>query len=326
MGADPFFSIIVPVFNGAKLLPACLQAIKASAFQSFELIVVDDGSTDGSGQVAQDCGARVLTLNGRFGPAHARNEGATISNGRYLFFTDADCLLRPDTLAIAAAILEADPTLDALIGSYNDQPADPHFLSQYKNLSHHYIHQISSSEADTFWTGCGAIKRDRFAALGGFDARRYPRPSIEDIELGYRLKEENGRILLAKNVQVTHLKRWTFTSLLKTDVFDRAVPWLELIAKQGQMPTTLNLQHSQRASVAFVYLSLLQLFLPRQWRGFFWLWFIPLVWVNRDQYRFFQQKRGWRFTLRAIPLHWLYFFYSGTAVLFVFGKRLLRPQ
>lgn len=323
VNSECFFSIVIPVYNGAETLPACLQAVHASSYRSFELIVVDDGSLDDSGQIAEQWGATLLSTNGRLGPAYARNLGAAASNGRYLFFTDADCLLHSDTLAKAAAFLIADPTLDALIGSYDNQPTDPYFLSQYKNLSHHYIHQTSSSEADTFWTGCGAIKRSRFVALGGFDAERYLQPSIEDIELGYRLRGENGRILLAKDVQVTHLKRWTLATLLQTDIFARAIPWLELIAEQKKLPTSLNLQINHRLSVVCVYLGLLQLALMPRQRGAFLFWLAPLLWFNRQQYLFFQQQRGWLFLLCALPLHWLYYGYSSLAVLFVFGERFI---
>ena len=67
----PFFSVVVPVFNGAGTLPASLEAIKASSFTDFELIVVDDGSTDGSAELAGDAGARILRTSGRLGPGSA---------------------------------------------------------------------------------------------------------------------------------------------------------------------------------------------------------------------------------------------------------------
>ena len=57
-------------------------------------------------------------------------------------------------------------------------------VSQYRNLLHHFVHQHGHAEASTFWAGCGAIRRAAFDAVGGFDAARFPRPSIEDIELG----------------------------------------------------------------------------------------------------------------------------------------------
>lgn len=320
----PFFSILIPVFNGGPLLETCLRSIHASVFTNWELIVVDDGSTDGSAAVARRWGAKVVVLNGRFGPAAARNEGAKWANGRYLFFTDSDCQLHPHTLSRAAHILQTDPALDALIGSYDDEPLAQNLVSQYKNLLHHYIHQTSSAAAQTFWTGCGAINRDRFLALGGFAAQRYPRASIEDIELGYRLMGKNGRIHLAKEVQVKHLKRWTFLTLLQSDIRDRAIPWAMLLQQQEAIPTDLNLKNHHRLSALLLLTAVISPFLPRRP----WLTLVclcGLLALNRDLYAFFQAKRGWFFTLRAVPLHWLYYGYSVVAyvlVLLALGKRI----
>ncbi|NKQ37219.1 MAG: glycosyltransferase family 2 protein [Chloroflexi bacterium] len=321
-----FFSIIIPVYNACDTLPVCLQAVQQSDFRDWELIVVDDDSTDGSAALAVEMGARVMRTHGRTGPAHARNLGASVAHGRYLFFLDADCRLHPDTLSRAARHLQADPTLDALFGSYDDTPAAPNFISQYKNLFHHYIHQTSRETAVTFWAGCGAIRRECFLELGGFDAARYPRPAIEDIELGYRLTAVGGRIRLAKDVQVTHLKKWTLASLLRSDIGDRAIPWSRLLHGQTAVPADLNLQKEHRLSAAA-----LAVFLLSAWHrlvqsrrlnqsrsdkllslaAFFSA--LTLLWLNRDLYQFFRRKRGWFFALRAIPLHWLYYFY-GTAV------------
>ena len=71
-------------------------------------------------------------------------------------------------------------------------------VSQYRNLLHHFVHQHGNSEASTFWAGCGAIRRSVFEEMGGFDEQRFPTPSIEDIELGYRLRQAGHRILLDK--------------------------------------------------------------------------------------------------------------------------------
>jgi glycosyltransferase involved in cell wall biosynthesis len=157
-----FFSIITPVYNACDTLPVCLQAVQQSDFRDWELIVVDDGSTDGSAELAAEAGVPVIGTHGRTGPAYARNLGASAAHGRYLFFLDADCQLHPDTLSRAARHLQAEPALDALFGSYDDTPAAPNFISQYKNLLHHYIHQTSRETAVTFWAGCGAIRRERF--------------------------------------------------------------------------------------------------------------------------------------------------------------------
>ena len=317
----PTFSLIIPVYNGLTHLPRCLAAVHRSHFRDWELIVVDDGSTDGSGRVAEAMGARVVPIRGRNGPAFARNLGASQATGQYLFFTDADCELHEDTLGNAAAILQAHPHLDALIGSYDDSPAHPGFVSQYKNLLHHFTHQTSREEAQTFWTGCGAIRRDKFLALGGFDATRYPCPAIEDIELGYRLKAAGGSIRLAKQVQVKHWKQWTLLTLLRSDIVDRAIPWTDLLREQKGLPYDLNLQRRDRISAVAAMLLILQISysflrlsrptLPHP-LPLYPLPFILLI-LNHSFYRFLWHKRGLLFLVRAIPLHWFYYLYSSLA-------------
>jgi glycosyltransferase involved in cell wall biosynthesis len=229
-------SVVIPVYNAAH-----------------ELIVVDDSSTDDSVKVAESFGARVLSTGGRHGPAYARNLGARSATGDILFFIDADVCVYPDTVARVASEFAQDPELDALIGSYDDSPQSLDFLSQYKNLMHCYTHQNSRREACTFWSGCGAIKKATFTELSGF-SEDYERPAIEDIELGYRLASAKRKVVLDPDLQVKHLKAWSFFGLVKTDIFDRGIPWTELILRDKRLPNDLNLQLSQRVSVALVFL------------------------------------------------------------------------
>lgn len=261
-------TVIIPVFNGRGVLRQALKAMAESSVQPAELVVVDDGSTDGSAEVAEEFGARVIRTEARSGPAHARNVGARSTTGTVLFFLDADVCVHPDTIGLVAEAFQ-DPKLDALIGSYDDDPSEPDFLSQYKNLMHCFVHHTARSEACTFWSGCGAIRREVFLACSGFD-ERYDRPAIEDIELGYRMAEAGRRMVLDRNVQVKHLKRWSFLGLLKTDIFDRGIPWTELILRDKHMPNDLNIQLSQRVSVALVYvLTLFGMLCSIYWRGYF---------------------------------------------------------
>jgi hypothetical protein len=120
---------------------------------------------------------------------------------------------------------------------------------------HCFVHQNSRREACTFWSGCGAIRREVFLRHSGF-SMHYRRPAIEDIELGYRLRQNGCKMVLDKDLLVKHLKRWTFWNLVKTDMLDRGIPWTELILRDGRMPNDLNLQLSQRVSVALVFLLL----------------------------------------------------------------------
>ncbi|MCS6952386.1 MAG: glycosyltransferase [Bryobacterales bacterium] len=251
--AQTSLTVIIPAHNAADDLAQCLQCLFQSETPPYECLVVDDGSTDETAEVAEKLGARVLRTGGRRGPAHARNLGARAARGDVLLFLDADVCVHPDTLSRVASAFETDPELDALIGSYDDSPSSPDFLSQYRNLMHHYVHQNARREACTFWSGCGAIRREVFLAHAGFD-ESYGRPAIEDIELGYRLRMAGRKMVLDKHVQVKHLKRWTFWKLIKTDIFDRGIPWTELILRQHYMPNDLNLELSQRVSVALAFL------------------------------------------------------------------------
>ncbi len=247
-------SVVIPSYNGGTQLDECLNAIAHLATPPSEVIVVDDGSNDGSIQKAAEGGFRTLATSGREGPAVARNIGAQAAAGDIVFFLDADVCVHSDAMERLAAAF-ADPGIDAVIGSYDDDPSSRDFLSQYKNLMHCFVHQNARSEASTFWSGCGAVRRDVFLAMSGFDAS-YKRPAIEDIELGYRLRGAGRRILLDRELRVKHLKKWTFWGLLKTDVLDRGIPWTELILRDQKMPNDLNLQISQRVSIGLVYLML----------------------------------------------------------------------
>ncbi|MBC7316506.1 MAG: glycosyltransferase family 2 protein, partial [Chloroflexi bacterium] len=154
-------AVIIPVYNGREYLVHCLAAIKRSSRMPDELLVVDDGSTDGSGTLAAEMGACALRLGERpQGPAVARNRAATICQADILVFVDADVALHSDALSRMEAYLEAHPEVSALFGSYDDAPTAPGLVSRYKNLFHHYTHQHSRREASTFWAGCGAIRRE----------------------------------------------------------------------------------------------------------------------------------------------------------------------
>jgi glycosyltransferase involved in cell wall biosynthesis len=247
-------SVVIPAYNGGRNLDVCLNAVEHLALSPNEVIVVDDGSSDGSIERAAARGVRILRTPGRQGPAVARNIGAGAATGEILLFLDADVCVHGDAIDRVVTAL-ADPSVDAVIGSYDDDPSCPDFLSQYKNLMHCFVHQTACSEASTFWSGCGAIRRKVFLELSGFDAN-YARPAIEDIELGYRMRQAGRRILLDRDLRARHLKKWTFWGLLKTDIVDRGIPWTELILRDQRMPNDLNLQISQRVSIGLVYVIL----------------------------------------------------------------------
>jgi glycosyltransferase involved in cell wall biosynthesis len=314
-------SVIIPVHNGSSTLGRCLEAVVASDYPYFECIVVDDGSTDGSEMTARQFPIVLVRLpGGPCGPAYARNRGAELAGGEVLFFIDADVLIAPGAIGRVARVFEEQPDWAAVFGSYDADPPAQGLVSQYRNLLHHFVHQNGYPEASTFWAGCGAIRRFVFEQSGGFDEDRFPQSSIEDIELGYRLRRAGYRILLDKSLHGTHLKKWTLGSVVRTDILSRAIPWSRLILESHYFPDDLNVKWEQRVCVMLVMLSFL--LLPS---GLFRIELLALAGcalagvlvLNRDLYRFFFRRRGLFFGCTCIPLHLIYYLYSGISYLYV---------
>ena len=309
-------SVIVPVYNDEAGLRQCLAALTASADPAVELIVVDDASTDDSAAVAAARPVRLLRLPVNSGPAAARNSGAALARGDILMFVDSDVMVAPDAIARVSRLFASRPDVAAVFGSYDASPADPGVVSRYKNLLHHWVHQQGNAEASTFWAGCGAVRRTAFDAAGRFDHARFRRPSIEDIELGHRLRQGGHRILLDRALLGKHLKRWTLGSLIRTDVMGRAIPWARLIVESGEPVRDLNLRGDQRVAAALVGLAVLCLALTPLLPALGLLAAAALLGVvvlNRRLYAFFARRGGLGFAAACVLLHWLYYVYSSVA-------------
>ena len=190
---------------------------------------------------AESFGARVVRMPQNVGPAACRNYAALLSQSEILMFLDCDTCVHEDTIERMEHRLAADASLTAVIGSYDDTPRHPGICSQYRNLAHCYVHRSANRAALTFWSGCGAVRRAWFFEVDGFD-ERYRKPSIEDIELGYRMSDRGARILLDPEICVTHTKRWTVSSSIATDILYRGVPWMVLLLERRKMPDDLNLK------------------------------------------------------------------------------------
>lgn len=333
--AAPVLSVIVPAYQCAPMLRRCLAGLVASDLPraQWELLVVDDGSSDDTPAVAAASADTVLRVpDGPRGPAQARNVGARAARGDLLVFIDADVVVARHTLRGFADLFRTDPTLAAAFGAYDDQPADPGFVSQYRNLLHRYVHLRHAGDAETFWAGCGAVRRADFLAVGGFDAARYPRPQIEDIELGYRLRDRGARIRLEPTLTGTHLKRWTLGGMLRVDLCDRAIPWTRLLlARRARLShAPLNLAPTEKVLTALAGTAVAGAVIAAAVGEPAWLWLATacigiIVLGNAPLWRWLAERRGWAFAIAAMPLRVLFYVVSALgaawAVLFAGGRR-----
>ncbi|MGB5687382.1 MAG: glycosyltransferase [Candidatus Electrothrix sp.] len=307
-------SVIVPVYKGDENFLQCMESLTATCPKPDEIIIVIDGHLDSSFYPDKQQVTSILHTSSRGGPGMARNIGAKAAQNDILLFIDSDVLVPPTLLEKVMEEFKEHPDISGIFGSYDNTPQAKNFLSQYRNLLHHYVHQNGNEDASTFWGACGAIKRDVFLKNGGFDEKRYLRPSIEDVELGDRLKKAGYKIRLCKGLQVKHLKRWGVTSMLKTDFFQRALPWTELILDNRDIANDLNTNISSRLSIVFLFILISSIVISRVHPPYILLTgagLVGLLFCNFDVYLFFRKQKGCWFALQTIPWHWIYYFICG---------------
>ena len=285
-------SAIVPATDHPAHLERCVAAIEGADLPPEEVIVVESAPAPG--------------------PAAARNAGADRASGDVLVFVDADVLPHRDAFRRIRAAFDSDRELAAVFGSYDDTPEARDVVSGFRNLLHHFVHQSSPGEAATFWAGLGAVRRDAFATVGGFDAALYTEPSIEDIELGMRLVSNGSRIELDPTLQGTHLKRWTLASMVRTDFHGRGVPWVALVAQGDAVPTGLNLGWRHRLSAAASIALVASLAAQKRRTAATAL--VSLGLLNREFYALLWRKRGPAQAVAGVGLHVLHHLTGACAV------------
>ena len=312
-------SIIVPAHNAANDIAACLSAIRASTIPaSYQLIVVDDASTDETASLAATYADRVIRCEAPArGPAFVRNKGVASSRGTIVLFVDADVVVRDDAIGRVIHAFAATDA-DAVFGSYDDRPAAGGVVSQYRNLLHHFVHQKSPGAVQSFWAGCGAVKRSAFDAVGRFDADRFHHAEMEDVDLGYRLVDAGYSIVLDPSIQGTHRKKFTLAGMIKADFVRRGVPWATVLLDRGEFlaPRGLSLGISERvsalASTLFALALIAAVILKSELFAIATLAVLgAFIVANASFFKRLIQLRGAAFALAAIPLHLLY---SVTAV------------
>ncbi|MDF1577386.1 MAG: glycosyltransferase [Desulfobulbales bacterium] len=226
-------SVILPNHNGAKTIGLCLEALLASEHDSYEIIVVDDCSTDDSVAIISKYPCRLIRMPEHCGAAAARNRGALNSNGEILFFTDADCLVLPNTLSLAEKeIIKAEPKT-IIGGTYTCRPHDKGFFNLFQSVFIHYSELKNPDAPDYIATHAMALTAATFKNSGGFKEDFLP--ILEDVEFSHRMKQRGCRLRMAPEILVRHIfdfslarsmgngyrkaKFWTRYSSMKGDLF-----------------------------------------------------------------------------------------------------------
>ena len=325
-------SVVVPIFNARQTLRACVEALLAGAGPDDQIILADDGSTDGAiDELVTILDSRVIRVASarNIGRGRIRNLGASAATREVLVFIDADVVVASDALALVRRAFAAGQDRSALFGSYSSEPTHTGVVSDYRNLLHHFTHQHAGSQAGHFWTGIGAVRREIFVIIGGFDESRSGR-ELEDVEFGYRLVDEGYRIDVLPEIQGQHLKKYSVRSMVMTDLRHRAVPWSHMMLDRGFRPDRFATSSSNAVSagsamfmmvaLASVVLDLAAVHRPLLAASVFGLIFLV---VNLRLAALFLRVRGLGFVAVALPLHLLHSLTAIAGFFIACGQRTL---
>ena len=200
---DCRLSVIIPNKNGEKTIGLCLEALFQSEHDSFEVIVVDDSSTDNSINIVENFPCKLVKLRQHVGAATARNVGAHNSRGGILFFTDADCLVSGDTLNRVERLAEAQNSDTIIGGTYTLHPYDQSFYSTFQSVFIHYCELKNIHKPDYVAAHAMVMSSRVFHQSGGFPADFFP--IIEDVEFSHRLRRKGFRLIMRPDLQVQHI-------------------------------------------------------------------------------------------------------------------------
>jgi cellulose synthase/poly-beta-1,6-N-acetylglucosamine synthase-like glycosyltransferase len=257
------------------------------------------------------------------GPAAARNAGAGANGSdpdELLVFVDADVLVHPDAFGRIRDAFESQPELDAVFGAYDEIPEASDPVSGFRNLLHHHVHLEAAGDATSFWAGLGAVRRRAFERVGGFRADRFPEPSVEDIDLGMRMRAAGATIRLDPAIQGTHLKRWGLGEMVRIDFARRGVPWARLLLDSGGASPGLNLapRHLAGSAASLAIAAGLLLRRPRLLA----LGLGALLAAQAPFYRLVWRRRGPGQAAASVPLHVLHNLTGAAAGVVAVGAHL----
>jgi len=222
--ASPFVSVVVPVFNGSKTLIPCLRSILSSDLEGVELIVVDDGSSDATSEIASRFTPNVIRHPFNQGRSAARATGHRHARGRIIVCIDSDILIEPSTLRQIIDRFSRDPECAVISGRLADRQPELNIASQYLNLRLSYLYRNLPEKIPFFYGGVFAFRselKDRFNS--DFEI-------CEDTDIGMRLSRESLPVCLDKSIIVQHLKNTSLREFFAAD-FQMAVNWARLFVR-----------------------------------------------------------------------------------------------
>jgi len=193
-------SVVIPCHDARETLGACLTALCGQTMEPSEVIVVDDASTDGSGEIAARFGAMVIRSEERLSAGQARNIGKTRARGDIIAFTDADAVPHADWVEKICAAFEHSPEASGVGGSVLDGSRGVAGRLEYLSNFSEYIGSRKPGQVSTIPTINVAYRRD---AIRGIDF--IPTTAGEDTTFNAEIASRGGFLIFDPSIQVTHI-------------------------------------------------------------------------------------------------------------------------
>ncbi|MBI5665048.1 MAG: glycosyltransferase [Nitrospirae bacterium] len=286
----------------AATIGPCLEAAFASDYKNFEVVVVDDHSEDNSVEIIKKYPCKLVCLEGRSGTSKARNTGARNSNGEFIFFIDADCLLERDTLSIVNKTLSLNGHDVMIGGTYTRMPFDRTFYSVFQSVFVNYSETKNADGPDYIAAHAMVVDAGTFQKSGGFPEDFMP--IIEDVEFSHRLRRSGCNLVINPDIQVRHIFNFTLLKSLR-NAARKSMYWNMYSLKNRDVfkdSGSASVELKTNVASCFLNIILIVLFVLSDIPGFLYPVlpvFMINIFVNRKLLRLFYETGGMLFGAKA---------------------------
>lgn len=303
MNEQKFISVIIPNRNGSATIAKCLEAVYASDYKSFEVIVVDDCSSDDSIDIIKKFHCKLIQLEKHSGVSKARNAGAKIACG-VLFFIDSDCIVQRSTLS--AVNKKMQEGIKVVGGTYTKIPYYSNFFDTFQSIYVNYV-ETKHKEPDYLAAHSMAIDAHVFKEVGGFveDSFIGFAASVEDVEFSHRLRKKGYKLLMSPEIQVEHIFNFDLWKSLR-NAAKKSMYWTMYSLKNKDLTRDSGAASSELKVNAAAYLIMVTFMLVYFYfpSAVFILSILIVaainLFVNRRLIVAFYSTKGFKFTLAAL--------------------------
>ena len=309
-------SIIVPNYNSEKTISRCLNSIFWNYAQDYEVIVVDDFSSDDSVNIIKKFPTvKLIEHSTNRKPSAARNTGANVAKGEILLFVDSDVAIYRYTLTkIADSFRNKD--IVALIGTPNREITYPNLCSIHFNRRINFNYQFLPDYINIVYGAICAIRKDVFQKVGGFNELLF---GVEDSELGYRISKL-GKIYFDRTLVFKHYKYINFWGLLKNDIKRTLHRMKFLLGKEKIINVIKNRRFLTSPFYQLISPLLALLFFCSLWNIYLASFFLTVFLLVNLKYILYNKDQGLIFMIKLFFLLLIDMFVVSLAIMYGYLK------